>query len=135
MRSFRSPRPMLPARRRGLAVVLAVALVAVQFLGLAHRIAHADRAALATAALSAALPDATKTVAVSPRGGAGWLSAAFAGHEPGHGCDAFDRRDPVPRIIAPARRLSSPSRAACAAGGAGVRGRTPARETAARPAP
>jgi len=70
--------------------MLAVALVLVQMLGLAHRIVHAERAQLAGASAFATGADAP-TALKSPahRTGASFLLALFAGHDPGADCDAF----------------------------------------------
>ena len=80
-------------RRRAFVGLLAVALVLVQMLGLAHRIVHAEKVQLATAAASAfvAAADATAAAKSLPhRSGASGLLALFAGHDPGADCDAFD---------------------------------------------
>ncbi len=94
MRSGSSSRPWLPNRRRGFALFLALALVVVQMLGLAHRIVHADRSQLAgtsAAAAPAGGSDSPAPKAFAHRSGSGWLLAVFSGHDPTHDCDAFDQ--------------------------------------------
>ena len=87
-------------RRRALAAMLAVALVLVQMLGLAHRIVHAERAQLAGASAFATGADAP-TARKSPahRTGASFLLALFAGHDPGTDCDAFDQMSHADLIV------------------------------------
>lgn len=80
-------------RRRASAAVLALALVLVQMLGLAHRIVHAERLHLATATASAHAVGGDAHAALKSqahRGAASGLLALFAGHDPGPDCDAFD---------------------------------------------
>jgi hypothetical protein len=78
--------------RRGFAFVLALALIAVQMLGLAHRIVHADRTHLAAVSAAAALGGIDAPVLkTSPHRSGSWLLALFAGHDPTHDCDAFDQ--------------------------------------------
>lgn len=82
--------------RRGFAFGLAVALVAVQMLGLAHRIVHADRTQLAAVSTAASVAgvDASVLKAAPHRSGS-WLLALFAGHGQPHDCDAFDQMSPA----------------------------------------
>ena len=88
-------------RRRGFAFVLALALVAVQMLGLAHRIVHADRAQLAAAAALALAgsADAPALKSAAHRSGSSWLLALFSGHDPGHDCDAFDQMSHADAVV------------------------------------
>ena len=79
------------SRRRAFAAVLAVALVLVQMLGLAHRIVHVERTRLASATAIAAGDHASSALkSQAHRPGTSWLLALFAGHDPGADCDAFD---------------------------------------------
>ena len=89
------PRP----RRLSLAVVLAVALVILQTLGLLHRIAHADRGLSASAAV-VPTPFAVSALAAPPTGvargdspasGADWLQALFSSHHQLHDCAMYDQ--------------------------------------------
>lgn len=93
-----SPHRFQPStRRRGFAFVLALALVAVQMLGLAHRIVHADRMQLASTSAKSVLAgvgdpaSAAQLKSAGHRGTGSWLLDLFAGHDPGHDCDAFDQ--------------------------------------------
>jgi len=102
MHRVRSSRSAPSNRRRGLAFVLAMALVLVQMLGLGHRIVHADRVQLATAAAIAPSASADSPSALTspgPRTGAGWMLALFASHDPGHDCDAFDHLSHADAVV------------------------------------
>jgi hypothetical protein len=87
-------------RRRALAAVLAMALVLVQMLGLAHRIVHVERALPATAGAFAAGADGSAALKrPAPRSdGSGWL-ALFALHDPGADCDAFDQMSHADLVV------------------------------------
>jgi len=93
MRSGPSSSSFPSNRRRGFAFVLALALVTVQMLGLAHRVVHADREALAVEAVSISrgTPEgASEQGGLHPyHAAAGGLAALFSGHQ-GDECDAFD---------------------------------------------
>ncbi|MEO5881530.1 MAG: hypothetical protein ABIQ06_03870 [Caldimonas sp.] len=68
-------------------------LLAVQTLGLAHRVVHAERGAYLKHELPRlfASVGAPELQTLSRGSGRGWIEALFAGHEQGHDCDAFDQ--------------------------------------------
>jgi len=88
-------RKPLPYRRRHAALIAALmlALVLVQFLGLVHRVAHAD--------IAAPSPGAPSTSAATPASGT-WLQELFAGHDGGDAsCEVYDQlthADPLASI-------------------------------------
>ena len=109
LRRRRSP---LTTGRRAFAFVLAVALVAVQLLGLAHRVVHADRAQLGATTTSAVAVGAEPAPAAvrashAHRGAGSWLLAVFAGHDPGGDCDAFDQMSHADVVFAVVPAASS----------------------------
>lgn len=67
-----------------MAIVVAVALVAAQVLGLLHRTVHADDSAIA------ALPSFATAHADADSHG-GWIDALFSGHHAARDCVAFDQ--------------------------------------------
>lgn len=106
-RTVRSnPIRLRPAPRCALAWVLLMALLAVQTLGVLHRIAHVDVARLQATAAESAVAGRTD-VAESPRVSRGWPSALFAGHAGGRDCDAFDQMSHGDAAVATALDLGT----------------------------